>query len=330
MKKVLLAHGGGSIETSELINGIFYKAFKNEILLSQEDAAVLSVKGALAFSTDSFVVSPIFFKGGDIGKLSIAGTINDLSMMGARPLYLSASFIIEEGFLLKDLQKIANSMATELKKSGALIVTGDTKVVPKGACDGVFINTSGVGEIVAKNLGAKNIKKGDLILASKDIGDHGACILASRKEIDFGGNFTSDCNSLWEFVKALLDAKIKIKAMRDATRGGLSAVLNEWSVSSKTHIQIDENVLNIKPQVRGLCEILGFEPLDLANEGLFLVAVDKTDAKKALAILQGFEFCKKASIIADVQNGSGVSVKNAWNTSRVLGFPKGEALPRIC
>ncbi len=328
MQAVQLFHGGGSRETAELIKSVFFKAFGNELLASQEDAALLSVGKKIAFSTDSFVVSPRFFPGGDIGKLAIAGTCNDLAMMGAKPLYLSAGFIIEEGFLLSDLKKIAASMAQELRLAGAQIVTGDTKVVPKGVCDGIFINTSGIGEVLYENLGARELCDGDAILLSRDIGCHSSCIMALREELDLSAPIQSDCKSLWQEVSALLGAGLELHAMRDATRGGLSAVLNEWSAVAKKQIVIEENACVISDAVSGFCEMLGFDPFDLANEGTFVLATAPKDAKKALEILQGFN--KNAAIIGSVSKGKGVVLKNAYGSSRFLDFPKGELLPRIC
>lgn len=223
-KTITLAQGNGGQENNELISKVFYKAFKNEILEKSEDAAIIH-GGELAFSTDSFTVSPLFFPGADIGKLAVCGTCNDLAMMGAQPKYLTCSVIIEEGFPVRDLEKIVRSMKKELEVNGAVVVSGDTKVVPKGSVDKIFINTTGVGEVLKKGISSNNISKDDVILVNRDIGCHGATIFAAREGIEMSSSLESDCDSLFPQVKALLDADIKITALRDATRGGVSAVL---------------------------------------------------------------------------------------------------------
>ena len=324
--KITLAYGGGGEETNKLINGLFYKYFDNEILKSAEDAAVLNMDKKIAFTTDSFTVSPIFFNGGDIGKLSIAGTCNDVAMMGAKPKYLTCSFMIEEGLEFNELEMIVKSMADELKKVGAKIVGGDTKVVPSGSVDKIFINTSGIGEILKEGISAHNIKPRDKIIVSRDIGRHGSVIMAHRYGVET--ELESDCKVLWPEVKALIDNNINIKAMRDATRGGLSAVLNEWVKASRVGIDIFEENIPISDEVMGLCEIFGFEPMDLANEGTFVIAVDEKDAKKAEEILK--EFNQSASIIGEAKEGDKVVMNSSYGTKRVMELPKGELLPRIC
>ena len=324
--KITLAYGGGGEETNKLINGLFYKYFDNEILKSAEDAAVLNMDKKIAFTTDSFTVSPIFFNGGDIGKLSIAGTCNDVAMMGAKPKYLTCSFMIEEGLEFNELEMIVKSMADELKKAGAKIVGGDTKVVPSGSVDKIFINTSGIGEILKQRISVHNIKPTDKIIVSRDIGRHGTVIMAHRYGVET--QLESDCKVLWPEVKALIDNNINIKAMRDATRGGLSAVHNEWVKASRVGIDIFEENIPISDEVMGLCEIFGFEPMDLANEGTFVIAVDEKDAKKAEEILK--EFNKNASIIGEAKEGDKVVMNSSYGTKRVIELPKGELLPRIC
>jgi len=324
--KITLAYGGGGEETNKLINDLFYKYFNNEILTSAEDAAVVDMDGKLAFTTDSFTVSPIFFNGGDIGKLSIAGTCNDIAMMGGKPEFLTCGFMIEEGLEFDELERIVKSMSEELKKVGAKIVAGDTKVVPAGSVDKIFINTSGIGRVIKNNISAHNIKKGDKILVSRDIGRHGTVIMAHRYGVET--ELSSDCKVLWDEVKALIDGGIEIKAMRDATRGGLSAVLNEWSKASGVGIEIKEDSLPISDEVIGLCEIFGFEPMDLANEGTFVAAVSEKDANKALEILKSFN--QNASIIGEAVEGDKVVLSSPWGTKRVIELPKGELLPRIC
>ena len=328
---ITLAHGNGGAENNELINKVFYKAFKNDILSKSEDAAVIQ-DGTLAFSTDSFTVSPLFFNGADIGKLAVCGTCNDLAMMGAKPKYLTCSVIIEEGFEIRSLEKIVKSMKEELEINGAIVVSGDTKVVPKGAVDKIFINTTGIGEILYKGISSNNITENDLILVSRDIGAHGATIFAAREGMDLETSLKSDCISLYPQVKALIDSGVKITALRDATRGGVSAVLNEWAKQSNVCIEIDEEKVPICDEVKGICEILGFDAMSLANEGTFVLAIKKEDAQKALEVLQTFKEAKTASIIGKVtqQYEQRVILNSQWGTKRFLDVPTGELLPRIC
>ncbi|WP_419774850.1 hydrogenase expression/formation protein HypE [Halarcobacter sp.] len=329
MKTITLAHGNGGQENNELISKVFYKAFKNDILDKSEDAAVIE-NGNLAFSTDSFTVSPLFFNGADIGKLAICGTCNDLAMMGAKPKYLTCSVIIEEGLDKRTLDKIVKSMKEELEVNGAVVVSGDTKVVPKGSVDKIFINTTGIGEIQYKGISSNNITSEDTILVSRDIGAHGATIFASREGIDMNTNLKSDCASLYPQVKALIDAGIKITALRDATRGGVSAVLNEWAKQSNICIEVEEASIPVSDEVNGICELLGFEAMALANEGTFVLAIKNEDAQKALEVLK--QTNETASIIGSVsaEHIGKVVLNSAWGTKRFLELPTGELLPRIC
>lgn len=335
MKVIELSHGGGGAESQQLIQQLFYRHFSNKILLKSEDAAVLSLQGKTAFTTDSFTVSPLFFSGGNIGNLAIAGTLNDLAMMGAKPLYLSCAFIIEEGLSFDTLEKVVQSMALELQNSDVQIVCGDTKVVPKGAVDKLFINTSGIGEIAEEQNAkpsAHDLEVGDAIIVSGDIGRHGAVVMAERESIKLQSGFKSDCQVLWPAVKALLDAGLEIHALRDATRGGLSALLNEWANSSEICIEIEEDKIPVSDSVRGLCELLGFEPYDFANEGTFAIALPCSQVEQALQVLSEFEFTKNAAVIGkvtDFQAGL-VVLQTPWGSQRVLELPKGELLPRIC
>ncbi len=328
-KTITLAQGNGGEENNELIKKVFYKAFKNEILERSEDAAVI---GNLAMTTDSFTVSPLFFAGADIGKLAVCGTCNDLAMMGAQPKYLTCSVIIEEGFELESLERIVESMRSELAINGAVVVSGDTKVVPKGSVDKIFINTTGLGEIVQAGISSNNVSEEDVILINRDIGCHGATIFAAREGIEMSSSLKSDCNSLYPQVKALIDAGIKITAMRDATRGGVAAVLNEWARQSNVCIEVEEEKIPISDEVKGICEMLGFEATALANEGTFVLAVKKEDAQRAIEILQRFEVCAMASAVAEVTQKypQKVILKSPWGTSRFLETPSGELLPRIC
>jgi hydrogenase expression/formation protein HypE len=265
LKYITLAYGSGGEETNRLIKNLFVKHFSNDILDRLEDASPVNPEGKIAFTTDTFTVSPLFFPGGDIGKLSVAGTVNDLAVMGARPLYLSCAFVIEEGFPLQDLQRIVRSMSEELRRAGARIITGDTKVVPRGGVDGLFINTSGIGQIVYEGISASNLEPGDSILVSGTVGDHGACILALREGMEFDVGIESDCSQLWDLIEPILKSGLRIKAMRDPTRGGLAAVLNEWAHQSGVEIEVQEESIPIREQVQGLCELLGFEATHLAN-----------------------------------------------------------------
>ncbi|WP_345993220.1 hydrogenase expression/formation protein HypE [Sulfurimonas sp. HSL-1716] len=330
-KNITLAHGNGGEENNELISKVFYKAFENDILSKSEDAAVIH-NGELAFSTDSFTVSPIFFPGGDIGKLAVCGTCNDLAMMGAKPKYLTCSVIIEEGFAIRDLEKIVRSMKKELEINGAVIVSGDTKVVPKGAVDKIFINTTGIGEIRQRGISSNNITKDDLILISRDVGRHGATIFAAREGIEFSSALQSDCASLSLQVNALMEAGVKITALRDATRGGVAAVLNEWARQSNICIEVDEESIPVSEEVYGSCEMLGFEPLNLANEGTFVLALPKEHVQKALKVLHGFENSSNAVIIGKVSDAylKKVILNSSYGTKRFLDLPTGELLPRIC
>jgi hydrogenase expression/formation protein HypE len=328
-KTITIAHGNGGEENNELIKKIFYKHFENEILAKSEDAAVIE-GGKLAFTTDSFTVSPLFFPGGDIGKLAVCGTCNDLAMMGAKPKYMTCSVIIEEGFSTRELEKIVKSMKKELEINGAIVVSGDTKVVPRGSVDKLFINTTGIGEIEHKGISASALKDGMSVLVSRDVGTHGATIFAAREGIELASNLQTDCASLYPEVKKLIDSGITIVAMRDATRGGVSAVLNEWAKSSDVCIEVEEESIPVQEEVRGICEMLGFEAVDLANEGTFVLCVAKEDEAKALEILQ--QTHTTSTVIASVseQYKGRVLLNSSWGTKRFLDLPTGELLPRIC
>ena len=327
MKKILLAHGGGGQEMNELINGLIFRIFDNEILAQSNDSAILNLSGKLAFSTDSFVVSPTKFLGGDIGNIAVCGTINDLAMVGAKPRYISCALIIEEGLGIDELKEILNSMKSTADEAGVSIVCGDTKVVSKGSCDKIFINTSGIGEII-KESRVGNLKSGAKILLSGDVGRHGAVILANRNELNL--DLRSDCKPLNNVVEALLNANIAPLAMRDATRGGLSAVLNEWAKACGRDIKISEESSAVSDEVMGICEILGFEPYELANEGTFVLAVEPQDEMRALEILKKFD--PKSSTIGEIldSNKANVIIQNSYGASRFMEPPKGELLPRIC
>ncbi|MBZ7940681.1 hydrogenase expression/formation protein HypE [Campylobacter molothri] len=324
MKNISLAHGGGGEEMNELLDGIF-KIFNNDILNAANDAAIL---GNIAFSTDSFVLNPIFLDDEmNIGKLCVCGSINDILMVGAKPKYLSLAFILEEGFEIKKLNKILQSIQKECFKAGVLVVCGDTKVVPKGKGDEIYINTTALGEIIAKKE-TKNIKAGLSVLVSGDIGRHGASVLIKRNQLE--ADIKSDCKILNKEVLELLENNVKVIAMRDATRGGLSAVLNEWAKQSGNDFLIFEEKIIIQDEVLGLCELFGYEAYELANEGTFVLCVEKEDEQKALEILRKYN--KNANIIGEVlkEKASRVILQNSFGAKRFLEVPKGELLPRIC
>ncbi|RLA75498.1 MAG: hydrogenase expression/formation protein HypE [Epsilonproteobacteria bacterium] len=331
MKKITIACGNGGVENNDLIEKVFYKHFQNDILQKNEDSAVIH-DGSLVFSTDSFTVSPIFFEGGDIGKLSICGTCNDIAMMGAAPMYVSCAVIIEEGFDMKELDIIVSSMKKELDINGAKVVCGDTKVVPKGAADKIFINTSAVGSVLKSGISSNKISKDDIVLINRDIGCHGATIFTAREGMNMGGDLQSDCASLWPQVQALIDGGINITAMRDATRGGVAASLNEWAKQSKVGIVVDESSIPIKDEVKGVCELLGFEATNLANEGTFILAIKAKDEQKAIKILKRFEKNRYATKIANItqEHIGKVVIESSYGTKRYLDMPSGELLPRIC
>jgi len=336
-KIVQLSHGDGGIKTSELINNLILKYLGNAILNRLEDSAVLNSSGnKIAFTTDSFVVNPVFFPGGDIGKLSICGTINDLVTTGCTPCALSLSFILEEGFLISDFVKILSSIKEALIATGLNIVTGDTKVVEKGGADKIFINTSGLG-IIPDNLEISpyKIKVGDKILINGGIAEHGTAILGSREKFNFKTNIISDCAPLSSLVKDITKVSRNIHTLRDATRGGLASVLFELARASGTNINIFEDKIPIKKEVRGICEFLGLDPLYIANEGKMIVFVDKKDADCVLHAMKKNRYGKESCIIGEVTEKSKnkeekVILTTKLGTKRILDLHFSEQLPRIC
>jgi hydrogenase expression/formation protein HypE len=334
---ILLGHGSGGSLTRSLIEDVFVSAFDNPILSPLNDQAILNVTGAggsrLAFTTDSYVVDPIFFPGGDIGKLSVCGTINDLAVGGAKPLYLSASFIIEEGMSLRELDRVVRSMALTAKTAGVMIVTGDTKVVERGKGDKLFINTTGIGSLDDSiDLSPTLIKPGDLIIVSGTIGDHGIAILTHREGIDMQTPIESDCAPLHELINDMLSVSNGIKAMRDATRGGIATVLNEFAATSGCALLISECDIPVKDAVRGACEILGFDPLYLANEGKLVAVVSECSAEKTISVMKQNILGRDAAIIGRVvEEPTGkVLLETPIGNKRILGMLSGEQLPRIC
>lgn len=332
--RITLDIGGGGEETQRFLSEIVLKYLGNHILNNLEDASPLNLSGTeIAFTTDSFTVFPPFFRGGDIGKLAVTGTVNDLIVMGARPLYLSLALIMEEGFPLEALERILTSVRDALEENRVIVVTGDTKVVPKGALDGIFINTSGIGEIVYPGLSARNLREGDLILVTGPVGDHGVCILAEREGIGLEVDLESDCASLLPLLEPVFRSSYELHALRDPTRGGLSGVLYEWARGSGVDILIEERAIPVRQQVKTFCEILGFEPYHLPCEGRAVIALPERDAEGVLAILRDHPLGKEAQIIGRVLNPSGapkVILQTPLGTKRVLDPPRGEFLPRIC
>jgi hydrogenase expression/formation protein HypE len=336
---VTLAHGGGGKAMKDLIDDVFARAFDNPLLAPMEDqaridlAALAAMGNRLAMTTDSYVVTPLEFPGADIGKLAVCGTVNDLAVGGAKPLYLSCAVIIEEGFTIDRLRRIATSMAEAAKAAGVCIVTGDTKVVTKGACDGLFITTTGVGVIPqGLELGADKARPGDRILVNGALGDHGAAILAVRGDLALDTELQSDCAALHGLIEDLLKAAPGTRFIRDATRGGIATVLNELALASGVAIAIDEQPLPLRDEVRGVCEILGLDPLYLANEGKIVAAVPPDQADKALAALKAHPLGKDAADIGVVTDGEAgrVTMKTGFGGSRIVDMLVGEQLPRIC
>lgn len=330
MDRVLLSYGNGGLENQQLIQ-VFLKHFDNPY--GFEDAGLINDEN-LVISTDSFIISPIFFPGGDIGKLSVCGSCNDVAMMGAKPKYLSASFIIEEGFKITDLDKIAESIGKEIKNNDITLLSADTKVVPKlgGEIPNIFINTTALGKLEFSGISAKNLQDKDVIIVSGNIGTHGACIYCLRNNISLQSSLQSDCSSLWSLVESLKG--ITIRSMRDATRGGLASVLNEWANTSKCEIVIKEDSIPVLDEVRGVCEILGLEAYSLANEGVCVISLPSSEAKEALKRLHSHPLGKNATIIGEVVKNKGIEnrviLQTSYGSKRYLDYPQGEILPRIC
>jgi hydrogenase expression/formation protein HypE len=331
---VLLAHGGGGKLMQQLIEKMFTQAFGPKPTTGLHDSTVLNLPAnKIAFTTDSFVVHPLFFPGGDIGSLAVNGTVNDLAMSGARPLYLSLGFIIEEGLSMETLWRIVRSIKKAADAAGVKIVTGDTKVVDKGKGDGIYINTSGIG-IIEHHLSIvpANIQVGDAILINGDIGRHGIAIMATREGLDFETTIESDCSALNDIVAQLVQTDINIHCMRDLTRGGLASALNEVAQDASRTIQIDETAVPVKEQVASACAIMGFDPLYVANEGRFITFVPESQAAKALKILQNHPLGQGACRIGEVlsENRPLVTLKSFIGSNRILDMINGEQLPRIC
>jgi hydrogenase expression/formation protein HypE len=331
--QIMLAHGGGGKLMHDLIEKMFVPVFENPLLGERHDGAVFGVGNArLAFTTDSYVVKPLFFPGGDIGTLAVNGTVNDLAMCGARPLYLSSGFILEEGLETETLWQIIQSMKRSAEEAGVALVTGDTKVVDKGKGDQIFINTAGVGVIDhGLTIGPKQVREGDAIILSGDIGRHGIAIMAAREGLEFETAIESDCASLSKTVSSLIDGGVDIHCMRDLTRGGLASALVEITETCGKQINIDEAMIGIREDVRGACEILGFDPMYLANEGRFVLFVPERDVELALELMSANDHGAVPSRVGSVSaEPSGVILKSIIGANRIVDMFSGEQLPRIC
>ena len=333
-KQIVLEHGGGGRLSHELVESVFLPAFKNAFLERLEDGAVFDIEGhRLCLTTDSFVVHPLFFPGGDIGSLAVHGTVNDLAMCGAHPLYLTAGFILEEGFSLETLREITRSMADAATRAGVQVITGDTKVVPRGAADGLFINTSGIGLIrYEKAISVQSIRQDDVVIVNGSIGDHGAAVLCARENLGFDSGILSDSQPLNSLVQEILKVSPEIHCMRDATRGGLGAILAEISAQSQYEITADEKAIPIQEAVKGICEILGFDPLFLANEGKFALFCPEGEQEAVLDVMRRHPYGRQAAVIGKVhRKGSGrLVMKTLIGGTRIIDLPTGELVPRIC
>lgn len=333
---IVIGHGSGGSMTQDLIREIFYQRIGNPILAEANDAARLPIaemKGQIAVSTDSHVVSPLFYPGGDIGRLAVSGTVNDVAMLGARPAFLTAGFILEEGFAMQDLQQIVDSMAAACVEADVKIIAGDTKVVERGKADGLFINTAGFGFIPkGRQIGGQYAQPGDAVLVSGSLGDHGIAILQARGDLGFESHIKSDVAPLNHMIEDLLSVIPDVHVLRDPTRGGLSTSLKEIACQSQVSIHLDEESIPVKPDVRAACEMLGFDPLYLANEGKVIVILPEEKAEKAVEIIKKSPYGSQAMRIGSVlsDDPGEVLLKTAFGTTRILDFLSGEILPRIC
>lgn len=334
LDKITLAHGSGGRLTYELIRDVFHKHLTNDILDKSDDSAILKVPaGRLAFTTDSFVVSPIFFKGGDIGKISVCGTVNDLSSAGAKPCWLSCGFIIEEGLPVEDLEKIVESMAKTAAECGVKIVTGDTKVVQKGAADKVFINTTGIGIIPENvNVSGAYAKPGDCVIISGTVGDHGCSILLEREQLEIYSEIKSDCAPLNKMVEEVCKNAAGVHVLRDPTRGGLATTINEIASQSGVGIRLNERSIPVKEEVRGVCEMLGMDPIYMANEGKMIIIAAKEDSNRIIETLKNNEYGRDACVIGEVVEDpeKRVIMETITGAGRFVGMLTGDQLPRIC
>ena len=333
--RIVLGHGSGGKLSAELLRDVFLPLFSNPVLDRMDDQAIVEIGGSrIAFTTDSFVVKPLFFPGGDIGSLAVHGTVNDLAMGGAQPLFFSAAFILEEGFPTEELKRIAASMANAASAAGVSLVTGDTKVVERGKGDGLFINTTGLGLVPNHvRLSASQARPGDRVILSGPIGDHGIAILAKREGLEFDTEILSDSAPLHDLVGVMLAASNEIRCMRDPTRGGLSSALNEIAAQSGVSIQVEESKIPVHDEVKGACELLGLDPLYVANEGKLIAIVAPKAAEGVLAAMRNHDRGREANMIGEVggQSRAGlVTMKTAFGSTRIVDMLAGDQLPRIC
>ena len=333
-ERITLSHGSGGKATQTLIEAVFLEAFSNPLLAPLEDGAVLTALGGrLAFTTDSYVVSPLFFPGGDIGDLAVNGTVNDLAVSGARPLWLSAGFILEEGFPVADLERIVGSMAAAAERAGVQIVTGDTKVVQRGKADGCYVNTAGVGVIERPGeLGVATARPGDVVIVSGPVGEHGITIMLARGELDIESEVTSDTAPLNGLVERLLDAAPGVRGLRDATRGGVATICNEVARAAGVAVVLEEEAVPVRPDVRGACELLGIDPLYVACEGRLVAVVDGDQVEAAMAALRSHPLGEGAAVIGRVRDDPPglVLLKTSFGGTRIVDLLVGDPLPRIC
>ncbi len=333
-EQIVMGHGAGGRMSHQLIQKMFMPAFQNSALQAGDDAAlVLPEHGRLSISTDAHVVFPLFFPGGDIGRLAICGTVNDVAMLGAKPLYITAGFILEEGLPMDTLKRVIESMRAAAEEAGVQIVAGDTKVVQRGKADGLYVTTAGVGVVrEGVNISGANAKVGDAVILSGSIGDHGIAVLGARGELGFESAIQSDVAPLNHLIDAMLEVSNNIHVLRDPTRGGLATTLNEIAAQSKIGIMLNEQAISVHPEVNAACEMLGFDPLYVANEGKLIAIVAKEDAEKVLAVMQRTRYGEDSVVIGEVQENlkGRVLLKTAYGTTRVIDMLAGEMLPRIC
>lgn len=333
---VQLGHGSGGAMMKRLIDEVFLEAFDAPELHAGNDAGVAALPptGRIALSTDTFVVTPHTFPGGDIGRLAVCGTVNDVATSGAHVRYLSCGFVIEEGFPLDDLRRICKSMAEAAREANVAIITGDTKVVERGCADGIYLNTAGVGDVPeGVNLASSACEPGDIVLVSGTLGDHGIAIMSVREGLSFQTSIVSDAAPLNGLVAAVLEAAPHVRCFRDPTRGGLASTLNEFATASGVDIEIDEDAVPVRPEVRSACDMLGYDPLQVANEGKMVAVVPPEEAEAALAAMRAHPAGTDAAIIGTVREASAsprVTVRTPWGSTRILDMLVGEQLPRIC
>jgi len=333
-ERILLGHGGGGVLTSRLIQEVILPVLDDPALRLLDDAAVATVDaGRLAFTTDSYVVSPLFFPGGDIGKLAVCGTVNDLAVCGAEPMWMSLAMVLEEGLPLSDLRTVVESVGRWAREAGIRVITGDTKVVERGRCDGVYLNAAGVGRIVPTEApGAHRIRPGDAVIVNGFLGDHGTAVMATRSGLSFTPDLESDCAPLWGLVSTVLETRCAVHAMRDLTRGGLAAAVCELARASGSTIYLDEMSLPIRPVVRGACDLLGLDVLGIANEGKLVLFCLAEEAEAVLGAMRAHEYGASAALVGEVQAGEPgmVVLRTELGGQRVVDVPVGEDLPRIC